>query len=175
MKDYLLVVIAQLTRLTNALAALALVVIVALTTLEVILRYIFQTSTLLADEYSLYLFMAVLYLGAGYTLRTKRHIKVDIFTRHLSGTPKAALVRLVAVLNLPLFAVLSWRGWNIAIDAYKSDLLASTNMATPLYLPMLVIPIGFTVLALQALADVIIEFSDAKSRILNGEAGATHG
>ena len=40
-----------------------LAAIVILVTLEVILRYIFNTSTLLADEYSAYFFVGLLYWG----------------------------------------------------------------------------------------------------------------
>ncbi len=52
--------------------------IVVLVTLEVILRYLFNTSTMLADEFSTYLFVGLLYFGAAYALQKDRHIKINI-------------------------------------------------------------------------------------------------
>lgn len=129
--------------------------IVVLVTLEVILRYLFNTSTMLADEFSTYLFVGLLYFGSAYALQKDRHIKINIFVSRLSPRYRHSFSRFVAVLNMTVTILLSWRGWNLAVSAFQHNTLAATVMATPLFIPMLIVPLGLTILAIQAVAEVV--------------------
>ena len=48
-----------------------------------------------------------------------------------------------------------WRGWELVATTIKHGTLAASVVATPLYLPMMIVPLGLSVLALQALAEVL--------------------
>lgn len=145
------------------LAAIAVLII-----LEIVLRFVFNTSTLLCEEYSSYFFVGFVYLAAADTLRTDSHIKINMVVRRLSPKRQLVLSRFISLLNLPVFVILSWRGWHIVLDNYRYDVLAATVISTPLYIPMLVIPLGFTILAMQGIVEVIRAFtlSESKDRLL---------
>jgi TRAP-type C4-dicarboxylate transport system permease small subunit len=128
--------------------------IVILVTLEVILRTFFSTSTLVSDEFSAYFFIGLLYFGASYTLSKQRHITINIVTLRVSDRLRLIFFRFTTILTLPVCFVICWRGWELLATTIQHGTLAATVMATPLYLPMLIVPLGLSVLALQALAEV---------------------
>lgn len=136
---------------------------VVLITLEIILRFAFNTSTKLADEYAAYFFVGMLYLAAARTLQTDSHIKIDVVLNRLSDKRRFSLRRFFAVVNIPVFMLLTWRAWHIFLDAYQYEVQAATIVATPLYIPIAVIPLGFTILSLQGLAEVLRLFTTPSS------------
>jgi len=128
--------------------------IVILVTLEVILRTFFSTSTLISDEFSAYFFIGLLYFGASYTLSKQRHITINIVTLRVSDRLRRIFFRFTTILTLPVCVILCWRGWELVATTIKHGTLAASVMATPLFIPMLILPLGLGVLALQALAEV---------------------
>ena len=83
----------------------------------VVLRYVFATSFIWAQETVLYLHATLFMIGAGYTLLADGHVRVDIFYGGLGPRGRAAVNLFgVVFLLLPTVAVLLWftRGfvWN---------------------------------------------------------------
>ncbi|MGB3424838.1 MAG: TRAP transporter small permease [Castellaniella sp.] len=67
-----------LARAAQALACCLLVGMFLLINIEVLCRYFFSTSTLVADEYSAYFFAAMVYLGLSHCLHHDKLIKIDL-------------------------------------------------------------------------------------------------
>jgi TRAP-type C4-dicarboxylate transport system permease small subunit len=134
---------------------LFLAAIVILITLEVILRYVFSTSTLLADEYSAYFFVGLLYFGASYTLREGRHIRITAITVRVRTKLRHLFYRGWTWINLPVVCLLAWRGWHYVIESYRLETVSATVVTTPMWIPRLLVALGLTVMALQAVAEVI--------------------
>jgi TRAP-type transport system small permease protein len=132
-----------------------LAAIVILVTLEVILRTFFSTSTLISDEFSAYFFIGLLYFGASYALSKQRHITINIVTSRISDRLRRIFFRFTTILTLPVCVLICWRGWELVATTIKHGTLAASVVATPLYLPMMIVPLGLSVLALQALAEVL--------------------
>ena len=143
---------------SGVLANVVLASLTLLVTLEVILRKIFGTSTLLADEYSGYLFVALLFLGASYTMYKKRHISIDVISNKLRPKPKLLLERILISLNILVFGILVWRGIDLVVFNFQHNILAATVTATPQFIPMIVIPVGLLLLILQSIAELIRTF-----------------
>ena len=78
----------------------------------VLLRYVFGVSFIFLNEGVLYMHAAVFMLGAGYTLLTDAHVRVDIFYSRLSPRGRAAidLAGALAFL-LPSMLLLAWVTW----------------------------------------------------------------
>lgn len=75
----------------------------------VVLRYVFATSFIWAQETVLYLHAALFMMGAGYTLLADGHVRVDIFYGGLGPRGRAAINLFgVVCLLLPTVAVLLW-------------------------------------------------------------------
>ena len=67
------------------IASMLLVILVVLILVEIVLRYFFNTSTMRADEYSGYLYLALVCFGFGYTFMRDGHIRITFLTSKVSS------------------------------------------------------------------------------------------
>ena len=133
-------------------AAAATLAILALVCIEVILRELFDLSTLVADEMSGYLNVAVVYLGLSYTLREGGFIRVEALYRriaHRAGRLAPWLIVLTSLVYLLVLIVYMCKHVAYSYDAGIRSMFVSQ---TPLFWPQLLIPLGLGILALQLLA-----------------------
>jgi len=152
MIDRLLRWVDTCSKVSAYLSALAMLLIVTLILVEISARTFFNTSTLISDEYSGYLMVALIMLGLSHTLGEGSHIRITILAEYLKGRP-AQLLELVvtlAALALGLFAF--YHAMLMVQDTFKYDILADSLSETPLYLPQIFIPLGLLLLNLQLLA-----------------------
>lgn len=92
--------------------ALLTAVMVLVTAVVVLLRYLFGLGWIWLQESITWMHAAVFMLAAAYTLAREEHVRVDVFYREMS--PRArAWVDLVGtlVLLLPVCVFLLWSGW----------------------------------------------------------------
>lgn|SRR5690625_1295085 len=79
-----------LTRFAQAASCGLLAAMFVLINVEIVCRYIFSTSTLIADEYSAYFFATMVYLGLSQAIFEDKNIKIDVpggWRRLVSCTP----------------------------------------------------------------------------------------
>ena len=69
-------------------------VLVVVICLDVVLRYVFNFSSVAFYDTEWHLFALIFLLGAGYTLQSDRHVRVDVFYSKFSEKQKA-LVNLI--------------------------------------------------------------------------------
>lgn len=119
-------------------------------------RKIFSMSSNALLEIQWYLYAAVFVLAAGYTLLNDEHVRIDVLSGRLSALGRAIVDIVGALLFLLPFAVLiiflSWRFfWNAWLSGEMSS-NAGGLIRWPVYL---VVPVGFTLLALQGVSETI--------------------
>ena len=137
------------------LSALAMLVIVALISVEIGARSLFQSSTLIADEYSGYLMVTVVMLGLSYTFAEGGHIRINILTSRLSGWPGRVLEILVALAALLMCAFFLYHAVLMVYDSFSYDMRADSISETPVYIPQIMIVVGFALLTLQVAAHTL--------------------
>lgn len=119
-------------------------------------RYLLSDSSNAWLEIQWYLFGAIFLLGAGYTLKHNGHVRIDIVYGRLSPRGQA-WIDLVGGLFflLPLAVLMAWLAWPMFIDAWRT-LEHSPDSGGLLRWPVkLLLPLGFALLALQGMAEVI--------------------
>ena len=79
------------------LVSAAVFIFIAVIFSNVVMRYVFNTSSVFMSEVEWHLFAFIFLMGAGYTLLHDRHVRVDIFYSTM-GEKKRALVNLLGVL-----------------------------------------------------------------------------
>lgn len=134
------------------LSALAMLVIVALISVEIGARTLLSTSTLIADEYSGYLMVAVVMLGLSYTLSENGHIRITILTSRFSGTFAKVFEFIVIASALAMCAFFFYHSVLLVYDSYIYDMRADSISETPVYLPQILIVAGWLSLTIQLLA-----------------------
>ena len=121
-----------------------------------IMRKAFQLSSNAFLEIQWTLFAAVFLLAAGYTLSKNEHVRIDIFSSRL-GPRARAWIDIIGGLFflLPLCAIVLYHGWPFFLTSFNSQEWSNNPGGLMLWPAKLMIPLGFTLLLLQALAELI--------------------
>jgi TRAP-type mannitol/chloroaromatic compound transport system permease small subunit len=119
-------------------------------------RYSLNTSSNAWLELQWYLFAAVFLLAAGYTLLRNEHIRIDIF---ISSWPRRRVAWLDIVggvfFLLPMALMIMWLSWPVFMDAYLRNEHSGDAGGLLRWPVKILIPVGFLLLSLQALSEII--------------------
>lgn len=137
------------------LSGLLLVTLVGLILTEIFLRYFFDLSTMIADEYSGYLYLASIFLGLAYAFSEDAHIRINIVTSKLSLKSNRIIDVIAGVITLVVLAFVLYRTILFTYDAYELEMLSEAVSETPLYLTQIVMPIGITLFILSVLVFIV--------------------
>jgi len=128
----------------------------AISGINAVIRKIFHYSSNAFLEVQWYLFAASFLLAAGYALLEKEHVKVDVVNSHLSVRTRAWIDVFGFVCFLgPMCAAVLYFGVPFFLQAYHSGEVSSNAgglIRWPVYLMM---PVGFALLALQGVSELI--------------------
>ncbi len=119
-------------------------------------RYALGESSNAWLEIQWYLFGAMLLLAAGYTLKHNGHVRIDILYNRF-GPRGQAWIDLVGGLLflLPMAVLLAWLAWPMFMDAWATHEMSPDAGGLLRWPVKLLLPVGFFLLALQGLAEVI--------------------
>lgn len=151
-------------------AAAAFVAVGAMITYEVVMRYVFLAPTIWAEEMSRFLQIWATYIAAATVLRHRQLIAITVVVERL-GARGRKLAEAFALVWIVLFCLVAvWYGLDIMLESIRLGRATSTMMAVPQWMTELAIPLGFTLLALQAVAE-LIRLPQATPPPLGGERG----
>jgi TRAP-type mannitol/chloroaromatic compound transport system permease small subunit len=121
-----------------------------------IVRKTFDMSSNAFLEIQWYLFSAVFLLAAGYTLLRQEHVKIDVVLHNFSRPTqvKVEIFGLLAFL-LPFVFAITTLVWPLAIGAYRSGEMSSNAGGLIRWPVFALVPIGFALLGLQAVSELI--------------------
>lgn len=121
-----------------------------------VVRKVFHTSSNAFLEVQWYFFAASFLLAAGYTLLEKEHVKVDVINARLSLRTRVWIDVLGFTLFLtPMCALVLYYGVPFFLQAWNTGEMSSNAgglIRWPVYLMM---PLGFGLLLLQGLSELI--------------------
>ncbi len=131
-------------------------VMVAVSSLNALSRYLFNLSSNAWLELQWYLFAAVFLLCAGYTLLYNEHIRIDVVASRLSTRTRLWIDVLGTLFFLlPVAAYVAWLSWPIFMNAWVSGEMSSNAGGLIRWPARLLVPAGFTLLFLQGLSELI--------------------
>lgn len=119
-------------------------------------RYALGTSSNAWLEIQWYLFGAIFLLGAGYTLKRDGHVRIDVFY-HRFGSRGRAWIDLLGGMFflLPMALLLAWLAWPMFHEAWVGHEMSPDAGGLVRWPVKLLLPVGFGLLALQGIAEVI--------------------
>jgi TRAP-type mannitol/chloroaromatic compound transport system permease small subunit len=138
------------------LAQWAAILACAISAGNAFIRYGFDISSNAWLEIQWYLFAACVMLGASQVLRLNEHVRVDILYGKLSARGKVwvDLLGLIFFL-LPAMGILLWYAGPLFLSMYRSGEMSSNAGGLIRWPAMLMLPLGFSLLLLQGLAEII--------------------
>lgn len=144
------------------LSAFIIISLVLMILTEIFLRSFFDTSTMIADEYSGYFYLASIFLGLAYTFLQKGHIRINIITSKLSDTANRKIDIVAAIITLGVLLFALYRTILFTYDSYDLEMLSENVSETPLYLTQLVMPIGILLFIFAIVLFLFKGFSNDK-------------
>ena len=139
----------------GVIAAGMIVIAVAITCQMIFIRYFLNGSTIWQTEAVIYLMVGATLLGLPYVQKLKGHVNVDLVPMLLPPVARKFLMILSYSAAIAILAVMTYYGWDLVHISYVRGWVSETVWGPPLWIPYLVMPIGFGLFALQLLADLI--------------------
>ena len=121
----------------------------------VLVRYLFAESAIWQHEFVTYALIAATFLGSPYVLMTRGHVNVDLVPLYLPHGPRLALALLAAGLGLAFCLLLTFWSFFFFHEVWVSGETGATIWAPPLWIPRLSMPVGFGLMCLQYVADIL--------------------
>lgn len=145
-----------LNSLVGRLVYWLILVAVVISAGNAMIRYLFNMSSNAWLEVQWYLFSAVFLLASGYTLLKNEHIRIDVVAGHLSRRKQIWIDIIGTVFFLmPMVLGILYLSWPMFMLSFNGGEV-SPNAGGLLRWPVkLLLPAGFTLLALQGLSELI--------------------
>lgn len=142
-------------RVGRAVSWLVLVAVL-ISTANALVRYAFNYSSNAFLEMQWYLFAAVFLLGASWTLKRNEHIRIDVVTGRFPPRVHAWIDIFGGLFFLlPLTVVVLATGIPFALEAMRDGEMSSNAGGLVVWPAKLLIPLGFGLLALQGVAEIV--------------------
>ena len=119
-------------------------------------RFIFNDSSNGFLEIQWYLFAAVFLLCSPYTLQRNEHVRIDVLSGKLSPRGLAVIDIIGTVFFLlPMVITVLWLSLPLVAESYKIQEMSSNAGGLIRWPVKILLPIGFTLLALQGISELI--------------------
>ncbi len=121
-----------------------------------VIRFVFNYSSNGLLEIQWYLFAAVFLLCSPYTLQKNEHVRIDVVSSKFSARG-LAIIDIIGTIFflLPMVVLVLWLSLPLVADSIKINEM-SANAGGLLRWPVkILLPIGFTLLALQGISELI--------------------
>jgi TRAP-type mannitol/chloroaromatic compound transport system permease small subunit len=131
-------------------------VAVLISAANAVVRKAFNVSSNSFLEIQWYLFSAVFLFCAGYTLLHNRHVRIDVIAGRLSPKAQAWIDIFGTVFFLmPMSLIIMWLSWPVFIMALERHEVSSNTGGLIIWPARLLVPIGFFLLIIQGISELI--------------------
>ncbi len=140
------------------ISAVILGLMAILILVEIAIWNAFEATTLIADEYSAYGLAAIIFLGAGYCLREKGHIRITIILGFLPAKMARIITFVATAVTTMFMGYLWWYLYKMMRSAFRYGSTSGTLTETPIWIPQLIMLIGAAVFLFQLFATTVKTF-----------------
>ena len=147
--------VAAISTLAGWCSAAMIVCAVAITCQMIFVRFVLNASTVWQTEAVVYLVIAATLIGLPYVQRLRGHVNVDLIPLSLSKGPRMVLAVVTLSVSILIVAVMLFYGYEYWHFAWERGWRSDTVWGVRLWIPYLALPIGFGLLLLQLVADLL--------------------
>ena len=147
-----------------AIMSTALIIAAMLVVCQMILmRYVFRQPTIWQTDFVVFSATAAMFIGAPYVLLKGGHVGVDVIELLLADKARARLRLVGSFLGLLFCALMLVATWIQFHEAWLGNWKHASVWAPPLWIPLLALPLGFAMLCLQYVAEILALLSGKAS------------
>ncbi len=151
-------VIETLSDWAARLSAVVLGLMTLLILIEILLWNTASKTTLIADEYSAYGLALIIFLGAGYCLKERGHIRITLVLGLLPPRPARIIACIATVATTLFFGYLWWYLLKMIQATVRYQSTSGTLTNTPLWIPQTMMLIGAACFFIQFVGTTIRTF-----------------
>ena len=137
------------------LSAVLLGLMTVLILVEILLWNTLEKTTLVADEYSAYGLAAIIFMGAGYCLKQKGHIRITLVLGFLPSKLAGWISFLATAVTTVFMGYLWWYLLKMVASTIRYHSTSGTLTQTPLWIPQSLMLAGAACFLLQLLGITI--------------------
>ncbi len=138
-------------------------------------RKLFDTSSNAWLELQWWLFGAVFLLCAAWTLSSNEHIRIDIVNSQLSRSTRNVIELIGHTLFLlPMCLVILYTSVPFFLRSWEQNEQSSNAGGLPLYPPKLLVVLGFALLLLQGISELIKRIAIMSGHLEEAPSGGGH-
>ena len=134
------------------ISAVTLGLMTILILVEIFLWNVFEKTTLIADEYCAYGLAAIIFLGAGYCLKEKGHIRITLVLGLLPEKVSRIITFLGSGITTIFMGYLWWYLFKMVKATVHYNSTSGTLTNTPLWIPQTIMLIGAACFFIQVVA-----------------------
>lgn len=154
----------NLSNVMTSISAVILGLMTLLILVEIFIWNVFNKTTLIADEYSAYGLAAIIFLGAGYCLKEKGHIRITLLLGVLPGFPARVITFIATLITTFFMGYLWWYLYKMVKVAVRYESTSGTLTNTPLWVPQTIMLIGAASFFIQLAATCIKTFAAIQTK-----------
>ena len=130
-------------------------------TYQVIARKLLWVMAPATDVMSGYVLAMAATWAFSYSLRSGSHVRIDVLLPYMSKNIRA-IADFVAVFAVAFFAyITAWKMWGNVVDNYNRGVVTNDYPLTPLFIPKIVVALGFTLLVITAVQMMLSLITEA--------------
>ena len=143
-------------------------VVVLISAANASVRKLFNYSSNAYLEIQWYLFSVIFLFGAGYTLLRNEHVRIDIIQGRVSARAQNWIDVVGIVLFLwPMSIIIMWLSWPLFVDSFARNEVSTNAGGLIVWPARLMVPIGFALLLMQSVSELIKRIAFLRGRITN--------
>ncbi len=143
------------SRACGVMSVLLLVFAMLVVCQMILMRYVFRAATIWQTEAVVFGATAAIFLGAPYVLMTKGHVGVDFIHMLVRPRIRHRLDQVGAWLGLCFCCVMAVATGLHLFEALEGGWTTASVAAVPLWMPLTPVVVGFVLLCLQYVAELI--------------------
>ena len=148
-------IVAAISTLSGWLSAGMIMLAVLITCQMIFIRFVLNGSTVWQTEMVVYLMIAATLIGLPYVQRMRGHVNVDLIPIMCSPRLRYYLSLFTLSLSSAIVVVMLYYGYDYWHIAWARGWTSDTIWAVRLWIPYSALPIGFSLLLLQLIADLV--------------------
>ncbi|MBT3179162.1 TRAP transporter small permease subunit [Desulfobacula sp.] len=132
-------------KLSDVMAKISAVILGLMSILilvEIFIWNLFEKTTLIADEYSAYGLAAIIFMGAGYCLKEKSHIRITLVLGFLPQKAARVITFFATLITTFFMGYLWWYLFKMVGSAIRYESTSGTLTNTPLWIPQAIMLVG---------------------------------
>ena len=139
------------------------VLMMLLTTADVILRYVFNAPIQDSFELSQFMMVGIVFLGVPYLQTIKGHVSVEFLTSRVSPTSRKILTIFGYIMGLFAYALITWRSGYYAWKAWETSDYKMGIIHYPLWPAKSMVPLGCAMLCIMLILDILHDSAELLS------------